>query len=211
MTVVPQNPRRRAAMAVVTGLTLARVPFVLLFMAGAMVEVYWRPAWLPPFNLACLALASLTDLFDGMLARRWGVTSRFGALADPLMDKVFYLVVFPTLLWLLGRQPHEAIHALVMLVFTVLYILRDQWVTFLRSVGSLFDADCKANWLGKFRTAASFPSACVIYVYVSLHPWFLPQALIFLIEAFLIFVNFWSIVVYTRQYMPYLKRALDKN
>ena len=45
----------------------------------------------------------------------------------------------------------------------------------------LYQADCKANWLGKFRTAASFPSACVIYVYVSLHPWFLPQALIYFI------------------------------
>jgi hypothetical protein len=35
--------------------------------------------------------------------------------------------------------------------------------------------------------------------------------LVYVIEAFLIFVNFWSIVVYTRQYMPYLKRAIGKN
>ena len=201
----------KAKRLIVNAVTFGRVPFVVLFMVLAIIHAYLPAWWLAVAATASLAIASLTDLYDGMLARKWNVVSKFGAMADPLMDKVFYLVVFPTLLWLLGRQPEEAIHALVMLVFTVLYILRDQWVTFLRSVGSLYDADCGANWLGKFRTAASFPSACVIYVYVSLHPFFLPQALIYVIEAFLIFVNFWSIIVYTKLYLPYLKKALEKN
>ena len=48
----------------------------------------------------------------------------------------------------------------------------------------------------------------MIYVYASLHPAFLPQALIFVIEALLILINVGSIVVYTKQYLPYLKKAL---
>jgi len=193
----------------VNAVTFGRVPFVVLFMALAVAHAYApSAAWLAVAATMSLAVAALTDLYDGKLARKWNVVSKFGAMADPLMDKVFYLVVFPTLLWLLGRQPDEAVHALVMLVFTVLYILRDQWVTFLRSVGSLYDADCRANWMGKFRTAASFPAACVIYVYAALHPFFLPQALIYVIEALLIVVNVWSILVYTRQYLPYLKKAV---
>jgi len=199
----------KAKRQIVNALTFGRVPFVVAFMILAICQAYWPDArWMAIAATVALAIASLTDLFDGQLARKWGVVSKFGAMADPLMDKVFYLIVFPTLLWLLGRQPGEGVHALVMLIFTVLYILRDQWVTFLRSVGSLFNADCGANWLGKFRTAASFPAACVIYVYASLRPFFLPQALIFLIEAFLIVINLWSIVVYTRQYMPYIKQSL---
>jgi CDP-diacylglycerol--glycerol-3-phosphate 3-phosphatidyltransferase len=194
---------------IVNALTFGRIPFVILFMVLAIVQAYApKPGWLAVVATLSLALAALTDLFDGKLARKWNVVSKFGSMADPLMDKVFYLVVFPTLLWLLGRQPTEAIHALVMLVFTVLYILRDQWVTFLRSVGSMFNADCRANWMGKLRTAASFPAACVIYVYASFHPFFLPQVVIFLIEAFLIVINLWSIVVYTRQYLPYIRQAL---
>ena len=196
---------------IVNAITFGRIPFVVLFMVLAVVESYWPSLWLAIVATVSLAIASLTDLYDGKLARKWNVVSKFGAMADPLMDKVFYLVVFPTLLWLLGRQPEEATHALVMLIFTVLYILRDQWVTFLRSVGSLYNADCSANWLGKLRTAVSFPVACVIYGYVSMHPFFVPQALIFVLEAFLIFLNFWSIVVYTRQYMPYLKQSLHKS
>ncbi len=199
----------KAKRRIVNALTFGRVPFVALFMALAIIHAYMPQAWwLAVAATVSLAVAALTDLFDGRLARKWNVVSKFGAMADPLMDKVFYLVVFPTLLWLLGRQPGESAHALVMLVFTVLYILRDQWVTFLRSVGSLFDADCRANWMGKLRTAASFPAACVIYVYASLHVFFLPQALIFVIEAFLIVINIWSIIVYTRQYLPYIKQAL---
>lgn len=194
---------------IVNSLTFGRMPFVVLFMVLAIVHAYSPQAWgLAVLATVSLGVASLTDLYDGKLARQWNVVSKFGAMADPLMDKVFYLVVFPTLLWVLGRQPSEEAHALVMLVFTVLYILRDQWVTFLRSVGSLFNADCRANWMGKFRTAASFPAACVIYVYASLHPFFLPQALMYAIEAFLIFINVWSIIVYTKEYMPYLKKSL---
>lgn len=195
---------------IVNALTFGRLPFVVLFMVLAIIHSYTPHVWwLAIAATASLAIASLTDLYDGKLARQWNVVSKFGAMADPLMDKVFYLVVFPTLLWLLGRQPQEAVHALVMLVFTVLYILRDQWVTFLRAVGALFNADCRATWMGKFRTAASFPAACIIYVYASLHPFFLPQALMYAIEAFLIFVNFWSIFVYTKQYLPYLKKSLQ--
>ncbi|MEP5763279.1 MAG: CDP-alcohol phosphatidyltransferase family protein [Halieaceae bacterium] len=33
-------------------------------------------------------LAGISDALDGMLARRLGVTSRFGAIADPLADKI---------------------------------------------------------------------------------------------------------------------------
>ncbi len=201
------NQMRR--LLIVNIVTFARVPFVVLFMILAVANAYRPGSWvMPVLGTISLAVAALTDLFDGKLARKWGVVSKFGAMADPLMDKVFYLVTFPTLLWLLGRQPNEGSHALVMLVFTVLYILRDQWVTFLRSVGILYGADCGANWMGKFRTAASFPIACVIYVYVSLHPFFLPQVLIYVLEGFLIVVNIWSMFTYTRQYMPYLKKSL---
>ncbi|MBP5319996.1 MAG: CDP-alcohol phosphatidyltransferase family protein [Kiritimatiellae bacterium] len=201
----------------VNALTFGRVPFVVAFMVLAIWHAYtpkhdafvWQYDWAALAATLSLAIASLTDLLDGKLARKWKVVSRFGAMADPLMDKIFYLIVFPTLLWVLGRQPAEQTHTLVMLVFTVLYILRDQWVTFLRSVGSLFNANCSAMWLGKFRTAASFPSACVIYLYAALHPVFIPLPMIYVLEGFLILINFLSIITYTKAYMPYIKKALE--
>lgn len=198
------------ALKLVTGLTLARVPFVFLFMLLALIEQRYPQALLAIIAFASLVLSALTDFFDGYLARRWQVASRFGAAADPLMDKVFYLVAFPTLLYLLGRMGEaEGPHTLVLLLFTVFYLLRDQWVSFLRSVGSSYQADLRANWMGKLRTAMSFPIACALYLYVAFHPWYAPRPLMYVLEGAGILINFLSMVVYTRQYLPYLRRSLE--
>jgi CDP-diacylglycerol--glycerol-3-phosphate 3-phosphatidyltransferase len=196
----------------VTGLTLARVPFVFLFMLLALIEQYAPSPMLAGLALTSLSLSALTDLFDGYLARKWHVASRFGAAADPLMDKVFYLVAFPTLLFILGRLAQEEdTHALVMLIFTVFYLLRDQWVTFLRSIGSAYQADLRANWMGKLRTAMSFPIACVLYLYLAFHPAWLTRPLMYLLEGAGILINLLSIFTYTRQYLPYLRQSLEIN
>ena len=130
------------------------------------------------------------------------------------MDKVFFIVTFPTLLWIIGHQHDNALHAVFMLVFTVLYILRDQWVTFLRSVASAYHADVGAMWLGKVRTALSFPAAGLIYLYLLLHAnlpaagdaWFIGA--VYVTEIGLIMLNVYSCIVYTKAYMPYMRLAI---
>jgi CDP-diacylglycerol---glycerol-3-phosphate 3-phosphatidyltransferase len=64
----------------VTVIRLAMVPFfvVCLFLPGSG----WRAAALVVFMVA-----SLTDLLDGELARRYGLITDFGKIADPLADK----------------------------------------------------------------------------------------------------------------------------
>src|SRR6184192_2596000 len=71
-------------------------------------------AWLIIANhdtaaLFVFAAASLSDGLDGFIARRWGVTSDFGAWLDPLADKLLMLLSFAALfavgiapLWLLA-------------------------------------------------------------------------------------------------------------
>lgn len=201
----------------VNALTFSRVPLIFAFMAFA-VMAEWRQRWVWTLP-ACVSmlLAGITDLLDGRLARRWQVVSTFGKLADPLMDKVFFIVSFPTLLWLIGMQRENAVHFTVMLAFTVLYILRDQWVTFLRAVASTYHADVSAMWLGKVRTALSFPAAGLIYVYLAYHN-YLPESwndpllvVVYLVEAFLIVLNVYSCVIYTRAYGPYIRRAIKSS
>ena len=198
----------------VNALTFSRVPLIFAFMVFAVVAE-WRQCWIWTIP-ACVSmfLAGITDLLDGRLARRWKVVSTFGKLADPLMDKVFFIVSFPTLLWLIGKQGDNHVHFAVMLVFTVLYILRDQWVTFLRAVASTYQADVSAMWLGKVRTALSFPAAGLIYVYLAYHG-YLPDGwngplltAVYAVEAFLIVLNVYSCVVYTHAYWPYIRRAI---
>lgn len=198
----------------VNGLTFSRVPLIFGFMVCALFAHHLNCWPCAAVALLLMFLAGISDLFDGKLARKWKVVSTFGKLADPLMDKVFFIVSFPTLLWLIGVQGENRVHLVVMLVFTVLYILRDQWVTFLRAVASAYQADVSAMWLGKVRTALSFPAAGLIYLYLAFHA-FLPEGwnnpclyAVYAIEAFLIALNLYSCAVYTRVYWPYMMRAI---
>jgi cardiolipin synthase len=47
--------------------------------------------------LSLFAVAGASDALDGYLARRLGAASRFGALADPLADKLLLSCSFPAL------------------------------------------------------------------------------------------------------------------
>ena len=201
----------------VNALTFSRVPLIFLYLAFAVAGQFGDLPFCP--ILACIAAgaAGFSDLFDGLLARRWGVVSDFGKMADPLMDKVYFIVAFPSLVWLAAVQGESSAHALTLLVFTVLWILRDQWVTFLRSVATMYHADVGAMWLGKVRTALSFPCAGFIYIYLAFHRWWSDCAIsvglhvCFAIEGFLILLNIYSFVVYTKSYFPYIRRALGRG
>lgn len=199
---------------IVNILTIARVPLVALWMVLALVEEYLGGFVFGAVACVSMVLSGLTDLWDGYLARRWNVVSTFGKLADPLMDKIFYVFAFPTLLWLSMRSG-EGVHSLMLLAFTVLYIIRDLWVTFMRAVGSVYGAPVAAMAMGKLRTALSFPTAGWIYLYLfvgGLLPDGISEAWLwscYVLEVFMTLLNLTSLVTYTKAYMPYVKKALE--
>ena len=209
----------------VNALTFARVPLIFLWAVLAILQEFRGGFWLAFWACAAMLASGLTDAFDGALARKWGVVSTLGKMADPLMDKVFYMVALPVVLWQSVYQNPSDPHTLVILVLTVLYMLRDTWVTFMRSIGTLYGADVAAMWLGKVRTALSFPGIGWVYMFQAfaplvptngsavgneglMVPWYLSCLLV---EAVLVVLTLWSMVSYTRQYAPYLKRALERK
>lgn len=201
----------------VNALTFARVPLIFAWLGFAVAQEFCGGFGLAVAACAMMLLSGLTDAWDGILARKWGVVSTLGKMADPLMDKVFYIVAFPALVWQIMHQGESNLHALVMLFFTILYMLRDTWVTFMRSVGTLYGADVAAMWLGKVRTALSFPGAGWVYMYCCFHkkaptswngPWLLSC---YIVEGLLVILTVWSLFTYTAAYWPYLRRALDRK
>src|SRR5437867_12451068 len=46
------------------------------------------PGWAQPAAAALFAAASVTDFFDGYLARRWGETTKLGTFLDTTADKL---------------------------------------------------------------------------------------------------------------------------
>ncbi|MEV6338125.1 CDP-diacylglycerol--glycerol-3-phosphate 3-phosphatidyltransferase [Nocardia vinacea] len=68
---------------VLTMLRIALVPlFVLALFAGDGHQTGWRIA-----AAALFGIAAITDRFDGQLARKYGLVTDFGKLADPIADK----------------------------------------------------------------------------------------------------------------------------
>ncbi|MFD5558494.1 CDP-diacylglycerol--glycerol-3-phosphate 3-phosphatidyltransferase [Streptomyces sp. NPDC127068] len=68
---------------ILTMVRLLLVPgFVALMLAGGGYDPAWRSlAW------AAFAVAMITDLFDGHLARTYNLVTDFGKIADPIADK----------------------------------------------------------------------------------------------------------------------------
>ena len=205
----------------VTILTLSRAPLILAATGSAIVHAF-RPAWgWLAATVVLMALSAITDCFDGKLARKWCVTSRFGALADPMMDKVFYVATLPAAVFL-AMVGGSVRHAAILFALDIVSMLRDQWVSFLRSVGSAYAADVRASWSGKFRTALAFHVIVAIYLYLGLRslgvldmlpaPWRTGvSAFLAFFELLLIAVTFVTGWCYTVRYMPYLRRAAQER
>ena len=74
-----------------TYLTLFRVVLIPLFVMA----FYLPPQWYAPeISTLIFFIASITDAFDGYLARKWNQTTRLGAFLDPVADKVLVAVAF---------------------------------------------------------------------------------------------------------------------
>ncbi|MEU6369269.1 CDP-diacylglycerol--glycerol-3-phosphate 3-phosphatidyltransferase [Streptomyces sp. NPDC046931] len=79
-----------------TMLRLVLVPgFVALMLADGGYDPAWRSlAW------AAFAIAMITDLFDGHLARTYNLVTDFGKIADPIADKAIMGAALICLSWL---------------------------------------------------------------------------------------------------------------
>ncbi|MER6520705.1 CDP-diacylglycerol--glycerol-3-phosphate 3-phosphatidyltransferase [Streptomyces sp. NPDC060334] len=81
---------------ILTMIRLVLVPgFVLLLLADGGYDPVWRAwAW------AAFAVAMITDIFDGHLARTYNLVTDFGKIADPIADKAIMGSALICLSWL---------------------------------------------------------------------------------------------------------------
>jgi CDP-diacylglycerol--glycerol-3-phosphate 3-phosphatidyltransferase len=115
--VVGRVPVLNAANAL-TALRLVLVPvFVVMVVVSAMTHPSWR-------IVACLifAFASATDLVDGWIARRFGLVTSVGKVADPIADKALTGAALVVLSWY-DRLPWWV---------TVVILVRELGVTLIR-------------------------------------------------------------------------------
>ena len=139
-------------MTTATKITLARVIMIPAFMALFLLGLNW-------WALAIFILASLTDLVDGYVARKYHQTSDFGKFLDPLADK---LLVFAAMLILVELQRFPA--WAVMIVLT-----REFAVSGLRMTAASKGLVIAAGWSGKVKTFSTMVGLCILIVFSE--PW----------------------------------------
>jgi len=102
---------------------------------------------------ALFALASITDLVDGYLARKWNQETEFGKFLDPLADKFLVLGSFITFLFI-----HESIEVWMV----VLIIARDMLITVLRYIAIRSNKNLRTTMMGKVKTAFQMGAILII-------------------------------------------------
>ena len=131
-------------------LTIARMCMVPLFMIALMMNT-------PASRLIAtviFALASLTDMLDGQIARKYNMVTNFGKLMDPLADKVLTAAAMICLVELGDLAAWIA----------VVIIFREYLITGLRSVAASENIVVAANIWGKVKTVCQMIALMLLMV-----------------------------------------------
>lgn len=136
------------------GLTLLR-----LLLAGFILwaVLYGHTAW----AWWAIAIAGLSDLVDGMLARALKAESAFGQRLDPIADKaVITAALLPIATAYFGQAAMPGV-----LIFTAAatIMIRDWGIEFLRHNAARKGRSVPPGWLAKIKTALEYAALLTIY------------------------------------------------
>lgn len=130
-------------------LTMFRViliPFFVLFM---LVDITGADKWIA---LTIFIVASLTDLLDGKIARKYNLVTNFGKFMDPLADK---LLVCSALICLVEMAKLPAWMVIVI-------IAREFIISGFRLIASDNGVVIAASYWGKFKTTFQMIMICLL-------------------------------------------------
>lgn len=130
-------------------LTMFRViliPFFVLFM---LVDITNVDKWIA---LAIFIVASLTDLLDGKIARKYNLVTNFGKFMDPLADK---LLVCSALICLVEMAKLPA-------WMVIIIIAREFIISGFRLIAADNGVVIAASYWGKFKTTFQMVMICLL-------------------------------------------------
>lgn len=102
--------------------------------------------------------ASLTDWFDGYLARKWNQMSKFGTMLDPIADKAMVITAIAVLAMNFGPAP-------LIIIPAAFILLRETFVSGLREFLGETAGLLKVTKLAKWKTTAQMVAIAVLFSY----------------------------------------------
>ena len=129
-------------------LTLTRVVMTLVFVIVLM----WEFPYSKTAALMLFTVASVTDLYDGILARRYNIVTNFGTLLDPVADKILICSAFVAFVGL----------HIIPAWMAIIIIAREFVITGLRLLAASKGVVLAAGWGGKNKTVSQVVAASVV-------------------------------------------------
>jgi len=174
-------------------LTLIRVALIPVLVLVACTHYQWRFL----ASAVIFAIASITDWFDGYLARALNQTSAFGRFLDPVADK---LMVAAALVILVQWHPSiwVGMPAIVIISREITISALREWMAEIGKRSSV-----AVSYIGKLKTTAQMVSINVLLLHM--------PGLVDRVGYWLLYVaavlTIWSMLVYLRAAWPDLREA----
>ena len=169
-------------------LTIGRMVATPIFMATMLINFPYHYA----VSLLLFIAASLTDMIDGKMARKYNMVTDFGKFMDPLADK---LLVCTALLCFVGEGTLNLIVAIVI-------VAREFIISGFRTVAAESGLVLAASYWGKAKTICQMIMCCLLIVHleVSVFP---------VLETVFIWASFALTVISLLDYLHKNKNVLS--
>ena len=143
-------------------LTVLRICLVPIFIVVMMLPAsVLDPIISGLIGVAIFIVASLTDMLDGKIARKYGLVTDFGKLMDPLADKFMVIGALTVILYRAETHALRLFYTLILLVV----VFRELGVSALRLVASASSgAVVAANMLGKIKTVTQIIFVSTVFI-----------------------------------------------
>ena len=159
--------QKKKGMNLPNKLTVLRVCLVPVFIVVMMLPAsVLDPIISGLIGVAIFIAASVTDMLDGKIARKYGLVTDFGKLMDPLADKFMVIGALAVIVYRADAGILRLFFTLVLLVV----IFRELAVTSLRLVASTSaGAVVAANLLGKIKTVVQIVFISAVFIEPALY------------------------------------------
>ena len=130
--------------------TLPNILTVLRLLAApgvAILFLYFTRPYADWFALLLFVSASITDYFDGHLARNWKQETKLGAMLDPIADKAMVVIALMVIIGYSSMSPGLVLPATMIL-------FREIFVSGLREFLGSSSQTLKVTGLAKWKTMA---------------------------------------------------------
>jgi CDP-diacylglycerol--glycerol-3-phosphate 3-phosphatidyltransferase len=145
-------------------LTLSRFVLTIFFL----IAMFSRSAFNDTLALVLFGLASLTDYFDGKIARQRNLITNFGVLMDPLADKILICSAF---IALVERGKMDSTLVQVEAWMVVIIVARELAITGLRLLAASKSVVLSAERYGKHKTISQIVAVISLLVMDAYGEW----------------------------------------